>query len=330
MQVRFWGVRGSCPAPPASDEIASRLAEALWRLGRDAAPPDLSDRVAIAQWVADLPQHIRGCTGGNTPCVEMRTTAGDLFIIDFGTGIRALGNELLDSEFGWGTGHAHCFLSHYHWDHVQGWPFFKPAYVPGNRLEIYARHPDIEMRLRQQQQAPFFPPASWDDMQADISYHQLDEEPITLCDGRVRVSSLELNHPSRAYAYRFEADDQVFVYASDGAYFKLTDQALQPYVDFFQGADLLIFDAQFTLTESYEKSTWGHSSSVVGAELAIMAGVKRLALFHHDPSADDAALEHLLRVGEQYANLTAGATHRDSSSCQIVLAREGMAVDLSS
>lgn len=328
MQVRFWGVRGSCPAPPASDEIASRLAEALWRLGRDVAPPDLSDRLAIAQWVAGLPPHIQSVTGGNTPCVEMRTGSGDLFIIDFGTGIRALANELMESEFGWGRGHAHCFLSHFHWDHIQGWPFFKPAYVPGNHLEIYGRHPSLEMHLRQQQQAPFFPPASWDDMKADVSYHQLDEQPRVLCDGRVKVSSLELNHPSRAYAYRFEADDQVFVYASDGAYFELTDEALQPYVQFFEGADLLIFDAQFTLTESYEKSTWGHSSSVVGAELAALAGVKRLALFHHDPGADDAALELLLHVGEQYANLTAGTTPRHSGSCHIMVGREGLTIDL--
>jgi phosphoribosyl 1,2-cyclic phosphodiesterase len=328
MQVRFWGVRGSCPAPLASDEIASRLAEALWRLGQDSAPPDLADREAIAEWVESLPADVRGCAGGNTPCVEMRTAAGELFIIDFGTGIRALGNELINTEFGWGTGQAHCFLSHYHWDHIQGWPFFKPTYVPGNRFDVYARHPSVEMRLRQQQQSPFFPPASWDDMQANIIYHQLGKHPITLCDDQVRVSSLELNHPSRSYAYRFEADGQIFVYASDGAYFKLTDSDLQPYVDFFRGADLLIFDAQFTLTESYEKSTWGHSSSVVGAELAMMAGVKRLALFHHDPSADDEALKELLRVGEQYAHLSAGATQHDAASCQILIAREGVSIDL--
>jgi len=328
MQVRFWGVRGSCPAPPASDEIASRLAEALWRLGRDSNRPDLHDRVAISRWVADLPLHVRGITGGNTPCVEMRTDAGDLFIIDFGTGIRSLGNLLMDGEFGWGRGHAHCFLSHYHWDHIQGWPFFKPAYVTGNHLEVYARHPDVEGHLARQQQAPFFPPASWDDMRANFTYHQLDDQPGTLCDGRVRFSSLELNHPSRAYAYRFEADGKVFVYASDGAYFNLTDQALQPYVDFFRGADLLIFDAQFTLTESYEKSTWGHSSSVVGVELATLAAVKRLALFHHDPSADDAALHHLLHVGEQYANLMTDTMQQDAYGCQIMLAREGMRIEL--
>lgn len=328
MRVRFWGVRGSCPAPISSQDVASRLIEALTRLGAEAQPPDLSDREAIAQWIATLPPGVRGIVGSNTPCVEIRTDAGDLIIIDFGSGIRNLGNELMHCAFGKGHGQAHLFLSHFHWDHIQGWPFFKPAYIPGNHLAIYTRHEKLEERLRRQQEAPFFPPASWDDMRADITFHQMTDEPAVICDGRVKVSAIELEHPSKAYAYRFEADDKVFVYASDGAYHRLDDLGIKPYVDFYREADALVFDAQFTLTESFEKRSWGHSSAVIGVELACQAGVKRLVLFHHDPGADDAMLDHLYKIGAQYAAVVPCTIRRKANQCELILAREGLVLDL--
>lgn len=328
MHIRFWGVRGSCPAPITSADVAARLQEALRLLGQDAAAPDLHNPSSIAAWIAKLPAHVRGVVGSNTPCVEMRTQAGDLFIIDFGSGLRNLGNELVQAEFGQGRGHAHCFLSHFHWDHIQGWPFFKPAYIEGNRLDVYTRHEDLAARMHRQQEAPFFPPASWDDMRASISFTELGDEPLTVCDGRVKVSAIELEHPSRAYAYRFEADGKVLVYASDGSYHRLDDVGMQPYVEFFRDADVLVFDAQFTLTESFEKRSWGHSSAVIGVELACQARVKNLVLFHHDPGADDHTLEHLYKIGLQYAAVVPAAVRRRANQCEITLAREGLELEL--
>jgi phosphoribosyl 1,2-cyclic phosphodiesterase len=322
MQVRFWGVRGSIPSPSTSDDITARIEEALWRLGSDSNPPDLHDRSAIARWISALPPNVRGTIGGNTPCVEMRTAAGDLFIIDLGSGLRLLGNELMKQEFGQGQGRAHLFLSHFHWDHIQGWPFFKPAYVPGNRLDLYTRHDDLKARLRVQQQTPFFPPTAWNDMRACITFTELGDEPLVLCDGRVQVSTIELDHPSRAYAYRFEADGKIFVYASDSAYKHLDRAAMQRYIDFYQDADLLIFDAQFALAEVDEKYTWGHSSGIVGVELACQAGAKNLVLFHHDPGANDALLEQMLQVSEQYAAVVPYA-----DKCRVLLAREDMMME---
>ena len=226
MQVRFWGVRGSLPSPDTTGELEARLLEIIARLGQEKAPPDLQDAAAVRGWIQSLPAPLRTITGGNTPCVEMRTANGDLFIVDAGTGLRPFGNELMAGDFGQGQGHAHVFFSHYHWDHLQGLPFFRPIYIRGNRFDLYARHEKLEEHLRHQQQAPFFPPASWDDIQAELNYHQLDAEPIELCEGRVRVSSIALDHPSRAYAYRFETDGKVFIYASDGAYHDLDEDAI--------------------------------------------------------------------------------------------------------
>ncbi|MDF2439170.1 MAG: hypothetical protein JWN98_154 [Abditibacteriota bacterium] len=328
MQVRFWGVRGSCPAPVASEDIQARLIEALLFYGRSRPQLDLTDRAAIAGWVHALPESLSGLVGSNTPCVEMRTREGDLFVIDLGSGARGLGNQLMQQEFGRGAGRAHVFLSHFHWDHIQGWPFFKPAYVPGNDIDIYTRHRHLEARLKRQQNAPFFPPASWDCMRANIAYHELDDAPQVLCDGRVRVSSLELDHPSRSYAYRFEADGRVFVYASDATYRQLDEVSLRPFVEFFAGADLLIFDAQFSLIQSFERPTWGHSSGVVGVELAYQAGVKQMALFHHDPDADDAWLAHLLQTAQDYAATVPLVQRCTANQVKLTIAREGKTIAL--
>jgi phosphoribosyl 1,2-cyclic phosphodiesterase len=328
MQVRFWGVRGSCPAPITTEDVRARLIEALRLYGSAQPQIDLNDPAAIADWLDTLPSGVSGVVGSNTACVEMRTAENDVFIIDMGSGIRALGNQLLESEFGEGKGHANIFLSHYHWDHIQGWPFFKPAYVPGNRFDLYTRHKHLRTRLKRQQEAPFFPPASWDGMRAEICFHEMNDEPLTLCDGRVRVSCLELEHPSRSYAYRFEANGKIFVYASDGAYRLLDDVSLKPVVEFFRDAHLVVFDSQFSLNESFEKRSWGHSSAVIGVELACQASAKQLALFHHDPDANDAWLEHLLQTAKDYAATVPSVQRRRPNQVELVIAREGKTITL--
>ncbi|RYG65575.1 MBL fold metallo-hydrolase, partial [bacterium] len=211
MRVRFWGVRGSIPTPGTGADVVSRLVKVLTHLGQSSDAPDLSDPKAVLSWVETLPIELRSLVGGNTPCVEMTTSSGELFVIDFGSGLRPLGNKMMDGLFGRGQGHAHLFLSHFHWDHLQGWPFFRPAYVEGNQFELYSRHEDVEAHLQKQMSAPFFPPDAWGEMYSTITYKTLGPEQITLCDGTVRVSTLELEHPSRAFAYRFETDGAAYV-----------------------------------------------------------------------------------------------------------------------
>ena len=331
MRVRFWGVRGSCPAPTSSAELRKRLAQALRLFDSQRPALDLEDDAQLEAWLASLPASVTSLVGSNTPCVELLPLSdggedsGPLFIIDMGSGLRVLGNALMRREFGSGKGRARIFLSHFHWDHIQGFPFFKPAYVPGNRLDIYTRHDFLHSRLLRQQEAPFFPPEAWKAMRADIQFHQMDGEPQVL-DG-VRVSSLELNHPSKSYAYRFEYQGRVFVYASDGAYQSLDDASIQPFVQFYRDADVLIFDAQFSLSESFEKGSWGHSSAIIGLELASQARVKKLVLFHHDPDADDAGLQHLLEAAQSYAAHTPAALRRRNHTVEMIIAREGETLD---
>lgn len=329
MRVKFWGVRGSIPAPPSSDEVHARLVEALHRLGKEDRYLDLSDRATIEKWVSALPLSLRSLAGGNTPCVEVQI-GDELLIFDLGTGLRMLGNELMQGAFGRGAGHAHLFLSHLHWDHIQGWPFFRPAYIAGNQFDFYARHECAFARLQEQQSAPFFPPEAWNDMAATFRPHVLTSEPVTLANNTIRVSTLELEHPSKSYAFRVETNDKVFVYASDGACNAPNgggpDDPATPLIEFFRDADLIVFDAQFSLAESFEKRAWGHSSAILGVELAARAGATKLAMFHHDPNASDGHLEHLLRVSREYAA-------KPPAPCQpnavdVFLAREGLEVNL--
>lgn len=326
MRVRFWGVRGSIPTPATGEDVASRLVAALLHLGQTRHSLDLTDRKAVSRWVNELPPAQFSLAGGNTPCVEMTTSGGELFIIDFGSGMRALSDALLRGPFGRGEGHAHLFLSHLHWDHIQGWPFFRPAYIEGNRFDLYARHENVEELLKKQQEAPFFPPAAWDEMHATVRVHTLCEASTALCEGQVRVSSLELEHPSRAFAFRFEADGQSFVYASDGAFPDPESDAAQVFIEFFRGADLLVFDAQFSQSESLQRHDWGHSSGISGVDLACRAGAKRLALFHHAPGASEAHLEELLLAGQTYARNP--DLPCEAGAVEVFLAREGLEIEL--
>ncbi len=339
MRVRFWGVRGSCPAPTPSGELKARLAQVLrlYAAQQSSGQPalDLGDDAALDAWLSSLPATVSSFVGCNTSCLELLPfgggeagesgEAGPLFIIDMGSGLRPLGNALMRREFGRGAGRARIFLSHYHWDHIQGFPFFKPAYVPGNKIDIHTRHSHLKSRLRRQQDAPFFPAASWESMRADIQFHQMDGAPQVL-DG-VLITSLQLDHPSKSYAYRFECQGKVFVYASDGAYQNLDDVSIEPFVRFYQDADVLIFDAQFSLSESFEKRSWGHSSAIIGLELASQARVKKMILFHHDPDADDAWLHHLLETAQDYAAHTPAALRRRGQPVEMLIAREGQTLD---
>ncbi|MCS6859040.1 MAG: MBL fold metallo-hydrolase [Abditibacteriales bacterium] len=318
MLVRFWGVRGSLPSPLSTPQVEAKIVDAL--LG--AGGVDLTDRAAVEAYVRSLPLRVRGTYGGNTPCVEVRTAANDLLIFDAGSGIRSLGSALMQTEFGRGQGLAHLFFSHYHWDHLQGFPFFAPAFIPGNRFIVWSVDGRAEDILTRQQEEPTFP-VPFAGMGATFEFHSLAPQ-TAMCDGRVRVTYALLDHPGTAYGYRVEADGTTFVYATDAEYKKIDEEFLAAYGDFFRDADLLLFDAQYSFAESQlDKRDWGHSSAAIGVEIAAHAGVKRLVLFHHDPRTTDDELLGILDSAQQYAALVPGG-----AACDILLAYEGLEVAL--
>jgi phosphoribosyl 1,2-cyclic phosphodiesterase len=313
MKVKFWGTRGSIPTPVSPAVIEEKIRQAL----RGAVGIDLSKEEAVERYLQRLPLETRHTVGGNTACIEVRA-GQQLLILDAGSGLRLLGYELLKTEFGRGQGVADFLISHTHWDHIQGLPFFGPGFIAGNRLTFHSPHAHLEEAFVQQQAEMFFPvPLSL--LSADLRFRGLPAQTWSQI-GDVRVYPLKMEHPGKSYSYRIEYDSASLVYATDAEYKHVDRNSTQVFVDFFRNADLLIFDAQYSLHEALDKTDWGHSSPIMGAELAHRAGVQRLALFHHDPLSDDRTIFAGLQQAETYlANR--------GSSCQVIIAREGLQIE---
>ena len=319
MLVKFWGVRGSIPAPTTSEQIENKIKQAFQAAAADQI--NLADPEAVDEFMARLPLSIRGTVGGNTSCVSVET-AEDLVIIDAGTGIRELGDALMQREFGQGQGKAAIFFTHTHCDHIQGFPFFRPLFVPGNHFRIYYLHSHVEQVLREQMKAQWFP-VQFNRVKADVQFERV-EEGQTIRVGEMAVSSKALQHPGKAYAYRVENGTSALVLATDGEYKDLSATHTKKYIDFFAGADVLIFDAMYSVRESIIREDWGHSSALIGADIARQAGVKRLVLFHQDPAAED---DEVWRVYEE----TREYMSQDLSSAppEVLVATEGLEINLS-
>jgi phosphoribosyl 1,2-cyclic phosphodiesterase/CheY-like chemotaxis protein len=263
--------------------------------------------------------------GGNTACVEVRSSRGTLVVIDCGTGGHPLGQALVSA--GAQGLRGHMLISHTHWDHIQGIPFFAPLFVPGNEWDIYGPKglgQSLRETLTGQMQYAYFP-ITLDQCGAKIRYHDLVEGTFEIDD--IKVSTQYLNHPALTLGYRLEADGAAVVYCSDHEPYArvlatgagdIIGQDLR-HAEFIDRADLLIHDAQYTAEEYQARVGWGHSSVEYVMKLCEYAEVKRVALTHHDPLRDDDALDRLLaRVREQ--------VRRNASSLDVFAAAEGQIV----
>jgi phosphoribosyl 1,2-cyclic phosphodiesterase/CheY-like chemotaxis protein len=263
--------------------------------------------------------------GGNTSCIEVRSTRGTLVVVDCGTGAHPLGQKLIAA----GAQSGHILISHTHWDHIQGIPFFAPLFMPGCEWDIYGPKglgQSLRETLAGQMQYAYFP-VSLDQFDAAVRYHDLVEGTFDIDD--VKISTHYLNHPALTLGYRLEADGVAVVYACDHEPHSrmlatgeggITGQDLR-HAEFINGADLLIHDAQYTAEEYPGKIGWGHSSAEYAVRLGRHAGVKKLALSHHDPLRDDDALDHML------ASIKA-RLRADASALEVFAAIEGQVVEL--
>jgi phosphoribosyl 1,2-cyclic phosphodiesterase len=317
MYVKFWGTRGSIPAPTSSEDIQQKIRLAL----QGAAGLNLADETVLNRYLERLPFTMKSTVGGNTPCLEIRS--GDqLLIIDAGSGIRLLGLELLQQGFAQGHRAADILITHTHWDHIHGFPFFRPAFIPHNRFTFYSPFNDLAERLSQQQQANYFPvPLTY--LSATLEFKEIAAEEWHAI-GHFRVYPLRLSHPGLTYGYRIEDGRSSLVCATDSEYKHIDRASTEQYVRFFQEADLLIFDAQYSLAEALDRPDWGHSTSIMGAELAHRASVKRLALAHHDPTSTDDKIWAEKEQAEAYLM----RYHPAENSCEIMVACDGLTLEI--
>ncbi len=314
MYVKFWGTRGSTPTPISSEAIQAKIRQAL----EGAAGLNLADEATLNRYIERLPPSVNGTIGGDTPCLEIRS--GDqLLIIDAGSGLRVLGLDLLRRGFAKGNQHADILISHTHWDHIQGWPFFRPAFIPGNSFTFHSPLENLEERLIRQQDSEFFPvPVSY--MSATLQFQQMQEKEWHQI-GRFKVYPMRLSHPGVTYGYRIEDGESCLVFASDSEYKRVDKESTQGYVNFFKNAGLLIFDAQYNITEALDRPDWGHSTPIMGAELACRAQVKQLALFHHDPTSSDERIWDSKEQAEAYLT-------RRNVNCTVTVAHDGLVLEI--
>ena len=324
LKVRFWGTRGSIPVALTAAKLRSKLAAVL----RESRDKLLHDDAAIEGFLDSQPFHIAGTYGGHSSCVEMDAGGPEYVLCDLGSGVRAFGQAAL-ARHGAGVPQTYnIFMSHLHWDHIMGLPFFAPAYIPGNRVVIHGCHERLEEAFVRQQAEPSFP--------VDFAVIAKQIEFVTLSPGvphqvaGMRVTAKKQLHAGDSYGYRFEQPDanggaaRSVVYTTDSEH-KLEDaEVTQGFVDFFRGADLVVFDAMYALADAISvKEDWGHSSNIVGVELCQLAGVKHLCMFHHEPTFDDEAIARVLADTRRFEEIT-----RSGAPLHVTSAYDGLVIEL--
>jgi len=236
--------------------------------------------------------------GGNTACVEVKVASGESFIFDAGTGIRNLG--LAHAMHAQQQRDLHIFLTHFHWDHLQGLPFFTPLYSAENTITFHSACSAEHLRnvLSGQMTNPYFP-VRFDLLAAKMNFEQIEGAPVRF--GNVEIASFKLHHPGGACGYTIDTGGSRVVYATDHEHgYASADARLMAAA---RGADVLIYDAQFTPVEYPTHKGWGHSTWLEATRVAAVAGVKQLVLFHHDPGhTDDAMLSILDQARKEFPN----------------------------
>jgi len=282
MRVKLWGVRGSLPTPVTPDRLRLQLEEVLKQFEqlKSAGSP-----ISAVNFLDALPAHMTGGYGGNTSCGEV-TAGQSRLLIDGGSGIRNFSDYILKTDPG--LNEFHIYLTHFHWDHLIGLPFFVPLYMKGKSVHFYGVHDDLEEALHILFRKPQFP-VPFKVISPQIHIHKVAaRKPFKV--GELQVTPFALDHPDPCWGARVEHQGKALAWAVDTEGARTSEEELGEDLPLYQNADLMVFDAQYTFGEALEKINWGHSSGPVGIDLGLREKIKQVVFMHHDPAASDEAI----------------------------------------
>ncbi|MCL2214664.1 MAG: MBL fold metallo-hydrolase [Treponema sp.] len=320
MTIHFWGVRGSIPTPASPSRIKSKISSIIEQI----KPEDLENAESRERFLSGLPPWLFGTVGGNSPCISVTFNDNkptpfpldECIIFDCGSGIREMGNAYAGSKQIYS--HYHIFLSHFHWDHIQGLPFFVPGYNPKIKIDFYSPVADLERVLSDQMINPYFP-VQMNAMGSRKVFNYI-ENTIDI-HGRV-ISMKKMNHPGGSCAYCVNENGKRFIYATDTELTSGDFTKNDENTTFFKDADLIIIDSQYTLGEAIDKYNWGHSAFSLAVDFAVNWDIKHMVMFHHDPAYDDQKLYGILQSARWYLE------RMNIKSIELTLACEGLEINI--
>ena len=293
LRVRFWGVRGSVPAPLPAEDISGKIESVL----RRAVQEGVKSLDEVTPFLEGLPAAETSTLGGNTACVVVSEDE-DAIVLDAGTGLRRYGHYLAAQGQLASDRPIHIILSHYHWDHIMGFCFFAPAFAEGNQIILHSPRAEAREYFKIQHSHPFFP-VELEHMGAELKFMPMNAG-LTRRVAHFDVLPIPLAHPGGGLGYRVDGRAGCVVYLTDTEMEQHSPEETSTYVDFARGADVAVVDSQYSLFQTIEKLTWGHSSILRFIDMLHDADVKTLVMFHYDPDTSDTDVADLLDRARRY------------------------------
>lgn len=323
LRIKFWGVRGSLPASPTPQQQRQRILKLISRALKIAN----QDSEKAFHFLESMSTDLIGGSGTATTCVEVNSPQTTI-ILDGGSGLRNFSEHALKNKKIYGQ-EFHIFLTHFHWDHLIGTPFFAPHFIPGFTINYYAVQPELEQMIRGKFKKPYFP-VPFEALKAKINFHSLTpRQPFKIKD--ISVTPYLLDHPDPCWGFRVQNDKSIYAHCVDTEANRKSPAELDADLPLYQNASLMYFDAQYTLPELAEKANWGHSASQIGLDLAFREKIDRVLFGHHDPGASPKQIQNLVKETREYYNwkLKSAETNRhEIHPVKWRFAHEGMVVKI--